>query len=58
MKRTNCLKGWTPAHFAAARDHMDALNLLIDCGANLNRKENEGKNCFDLIVENENIELL
>lgn len=31
---------------------MDVLNFLIDSGANLNRRENEGKNCFDLIVEN------
>ena len=31
---------------------MDVLNFLIENGANLNRRDNEGKNCFDMIVEN------
>lgn len=36
---------------------MDALNLLIENGADLAKKHNAEMTCFDEIIRNDNLEL-
>jgi ankyrin repeat protein len=50
-------KGWTPAHLASFLGNFDALNLLIEYGANLHIKHNHGMTCLDEIVRNDNRDL-
>lgn len=51
-------KGWTPALHAANLGHFDALNLLLEHGANLEALNEGGTNCYDEIVRDDAVDLL
>ena len=48
--------GYSLLHFAAFYDDTEALKFLIDAGANVNAKENEGRTPLHLAAERGNIE--
>jgi hypothetical protein len=50
-------EGWTPAHFAGFLNNFDALNLLIENGAELNIKNKNGLSTFDEIVRHDHSDL-
>lgn len=50
-------EGWTPAHFAGFLNNFDALNLLIENGAELSRRNRNGLSCLDEIIRSDNAEL-
>jgi ankyrin repeat protein len=50
--------GWTPALHAANLGHFDALNLLLEHGANLQALNEGGTSCFDEIVRDDAVDLL
>ena len=49
--------GWTPAHLAAFLGNFDALNLLIEAGADLGRRHLGLLDCFGEIIRTDNIDL-
>lgn len=38
--------------------NMDAVNLLLENGADLSKKDNSNLTCYDEIVRNDNVDLL
>jgi ankyrin repeat protein len=50
--------GWTPAHFAGCLNNFDALNLLIENGANICKKHKQNLTCYDEIIRSDNAELI
>jgi len=51
-------EGWTAAHFAGFLNNFDALNLLIENGAELTSLNKSGLSCFDEIVRSDNADLM
>ena len=51
-------EGWTPAHFAGFLDNFDALNLLIENGSDITKKNNNNLSCYEEMVRNDNSDLL
>ena len=50
-------EGWSPAHFAGFLNNFDALNLLIENGAELTAKNKNGLSILDEIVRNDHSDL-
>ena len=48
----------TPLHYAAMHDRMDALNLLIENGANPDMKNTSGNNCYEMMILNDHVDML
>lgn len=51
-------EGWTPAHFAGFLDNFDALNLLIENGSDVTKKNNNNLSCYEEMIRNDNKDLL
>ena len=51
-------EGWTPLHFAAISDSVDVAQLLVENGANIEYKNNDGKCPIEVAEENCIIEYL
>jgi ankyrin repeat protein len=51
-------EGWTPVINAAVMNHFDALNLLIENGADLTQKNKYGFNSIDYLVRHDHADLL
>lgn len=49
--------GFTPLHFAVYKKHLEAVNKLIDLGADVTLKTALGKTILDLANEGDNQEL-
>ena len=49
--------GWTPAHFASYLNKFDSLNLLIENGADLARRNGNGFSCFDEVIRQDHASL-
>ena len=50
--------GWTPAHMAGFLNNFDALNLLIENGADIGIRNNNNLSCYEEIVRADNADLL
>jgi ankyrin repeat protein len=44
-------EGYSPAHHAALRSFMDILNLLIENGADLSKKNGDDSSCYDEVLK-------
>lgn len=55
--KCHCHLQRTPAHYATAEGHKDALEKLIHLGADLNITDEKGRTCFDYALEAKNDEL-
>lgn len=42
----------TPLHLASAKGHDAIVRLLLDCGATIDRRDENGKTALDLAIEN------
>ena len=51
-------EGWTPTHLACFLNNFDALNILIERGADISLKHNEGLSAYEEMVRNDNADLL
>ena len=51
-------QGWTAAHFAAFLGRFDAMNMLIENGANLSMKSDIGATPIENVILNDNHVLL
>ena len=49
--------GWTPAHYAGTLNKFDALNILLEHGADLSIENSNLMSCFDEVVRNDHSEL-
>ena len=52
------IDGWCPSHFAGCLNNFDALNLLIENGANISRKHKNNLSIYEEIVRSDNADLL
>jgi ankyrin repeat protein len=50
-------EGFSPAHVACLRSYFDALNLLIEHGADLTKRNGHESTCFDELLKTDNLEL-
>jgi len=50
--------GWTPVHLAAHLSNFDSLNLLLEYGGNLLRKNQAGMTPLEEMVRNDHDDLL
>ena len=50
--------GYTPLHYACRKGCKNAVDLLLDLGANINARDNEGNNCLHFAVLSNNTSLL
>lgn len=50
--------GKTPLHSACIRGSRNAVDLLLDLGANINATDIEGNSCLHFVVEKNNVHLL
>lgn len=50
--------GWTPVHLAAHLNNFDSLNLLIENGGSLLRKNQSGMTPLEVLVSNDHRDLL
>ena len=50
--------GWIPAHMAAFLNNFDSLNLLLENGADLLQKNDQGMTPVDEIIRNDHKDLL
>ena len=50
--------GWTPVHIAAHMNNFDALNLLMEYGGNLLKKNQTGLSPLEEMIRNDNSGLL
>lgn len=51
-------EGFTAAHLACMRSHMDVLNLLIENGADLVKRNTHGSTCFEELMKQDDFDLL
>lgn len=51
-------EGWTPAHMAGWLNNFDAVNLLLENGANIAQKNANNLTCYEEIVRADNAALL
>lgn len=51
-------EGWTPAHFASFLNNFDALNLLMENGADLTIKHDMKLTAYEEMVRADNADLL
>lgn len=51
-------EGWTPAQHAGFMASFDALNLLLENGADINSTNRSGLSLFDHIVNADHVDLL
>lgn len=49
--------GWTPAHMAGWLNNFDALNLLMENGADITIKNNNNLSVYEEMIRNDNAEL-
>ena len=57
MNKEN-VEGWTSVHLAAHLNNFDSLNLLLEYGGNLLRKNHVGMTPLEEMVRNDHCELL
>jgi palmitoyltransferase len=50
--------GITPLHYACINGSKNAVDILLDLGANINAVDNDGNNCLHYAVNSKNISLL
>ena len=50
-------EGWTPCHLAAFLNNFDSLNLLVEAGGDLTKKNDNGMSSFDELVRNDHKDL-
>ena len=50
-------EGWTPAHFAGFLNNFDAMNLLLEHGADLSSKNSNQLTTYCEIIRNDNSDL-
>ena len=43
-----CASGWTPAHWSASYNKLEALELLVQLGADVSKRTPEGWSCADV----------
>jgi ankyrin repeat protein len=51
-------RGWTPLHYAVARNNPEMMEFLSKNGANINKRTLSGKSPYNIAEENENKELM
>ena len=49
---------WTPLHFAAIRGYVEMGNLLLDSGANINDRDDNGQTPLHLAINNGNFDFV
>ncbi|TNV78094.1 hypothetical protein FGO68_gene14558 [Halteria grandinella] len=53
-----CEEGYSAAHLACMRSNMDVLNLLIENGADLVKRNVSDSTCFDELLKQDDLDLL
>ena len=51
------VEGWTPAHMAGMLNNFDSLNLLIESGANLEKRNKNNLTVYEEIIRSDNADL-